>query len=184
MLSIVKTPNEVLSSQTKPVGKVDKNILQLIGEMKETLLNTHDPEGVGLAAPQVGKRVAIFLAKPTPKSPILVFINPKIISESEAMQELRRPKRAKAPGKLEGCLSLVNIWGTVARHAKVTLTYLDEQGKTHTKTFTGFLATVIQHEMDHLHGTLFPKRVLEQKGKLYKSHKNKKGEDEFEEIEL
>ena len=152
--------------------------------MKQTLAKTRDPEGVGLASPQVGKSLQIFLAKPTPKSPFLVFINPKIISESEAMQELKRPKRANAPGKLEGCLSLVNIWGAVRRHAKITLTYLDEHGKTHTKTFTGFMSTIIQHEIDHLHGILFPRRVFEQQGKLYKSHKDKKGEDVFEKIEL
>jgi len=50
--------------------------------------------------------------------------------------------------------------------------------------FSGFSATIIQHEYDHLRGILFPKRVLEQKGKLYKSHKNEKGEDEFDEIDI
>lgn len=184
MLSIVKAPNEVLSAPAKPVGKIDKNTLRLIEEMKQTLNHTRDPEGVGLAAPQVGKSLQLFLAKPTPKSPFLVFINPKIVSESETMQELKRPKKSKSPGKLEGCLSLVNIWGTIKRHATLTISYLDEQGKPHTKKFGGFLATVIQHEIDHLQGILFPKRVLEQQGKLYKSHKNKKGEDEFEPIEI
>ncbi|MBI2430567.1 MAG: peptide deformylase [Candidatus Levybacteria bacterium] len=184
MLPIVKAPNDVLSSPANPVQKVDASILRLIEEMKKTLLVTHDPEGVGLAAPQVGKALQLFLTKPTPKSAFLVCVNPKIISVSETMQELGRPKRSKAPAKLEGCLSLVNIWGTLKRHATVTLSYLDERGKPHTKKFSGFLATIIQHEMDHLEGILFPKRVLEQQGKLYRSHKNKKGEDEFEEIVL
>lgn len=184
MLSIVKAPNEVLSTEAKPIIKLDKNILRLITEMKKTLLSMRDPEGVGLAAPQVGKSLQLFLAKPTKKAPFLVCINPKILSESETMQELGRPKRSKAPAKLEGCLSLVNIWGTVKRHATVTLFYLDEQGKPHTKKFNGFLSTIIQHEMDHLHGILFPRRVFEQSGKLYRSSKDKNSEDVFEEIEI
>lgn len=189
MLPIVKAPNEVLSAQAKEVKTIDASVLQLIEEMKETLANTHDPEGVGLAAPQVDRSVQIFLAKPTLKSPFLVFINPKIISFSDEMQELNRPRRtskkeSKKPGKLEGCLSLYNIWGTVLRHSKVTLSYQDETGKSYTKEFSGFLATIIQHETDHLHGILFPRRVLEQQGILYKSSKNKKGEDVFEEITL
>lgn len=184
MLPIVKAPNEVLSAEAKQVIKLDKNILHLIKEMKDTLLNTHDPEGVGLAAPQIDKSLSLFIAKPTTKAPFLVCINPKIISESETMQELGRPKKSKAPAKLEGCLSLQDVWGTVRRHKTIAISYMDGAGKTHTKTFTGFLATIIQHEIDHLHGILFPKRVFEQQGKLYKSKKDKKNEDIFEEITI
>lgn len=64
------------------------------------------------------------------------------------------------------------------------MAYLDEKGVKHQEVFTGFLATIIQHEFDHLQGVLFPRRVLEQKGQLYKSVKNKKGEMEFEEISV
>lgn len=56
--------------------------------------------------------------------------------------------------------------------------------ETENKNFSGFSAIIIQHEMDHLDGILFPKRVLEQKGILYKSHKNEKNEDIFEELEI
>jgi Glu-tRNA(Gln) amidotransferase subunit E-like FAD-binding protein len=86
--------------------------------------------------------------------------------------------------KLEGCLSLPNIWGEIARKPSITLSYLDKKGKNHTKTFKGLFSVIIQHEVDHLNGILFPKKVLEQKGKLYKSHKNEKGEDVFEKIEI
>lgn len=188
MLPIVKAPNGVLSAEAKTIEKIDKHILQLIEEMKETLLNTHDPEGVGLAAPQVGKSLQLFLAKPTSKSPFFVCINPRITNESETMQELGRPKRSKAPAKLEGCLSLQDVWGTVRRHAEITIQYQlitnNLELITKTKTFKGFMATIIQHEIDHLHGILFPRRVFEQQGKLYKSKKDKKGEDIFEEIEI
>lgn len=184
MLKIISAPNPILSQKAEPVKKIDKSVLRLIQEMKQALLAEKDPEGVGLAAPQVGKPLQIFIMKPSSKSPIQVFINPVINSFSEELTPLKRPKRSKAPHRLEGCLSLPSIWGNVLRHPQLTLSYLDEKDNQQKRKFTGFMAIIIQHEMDHLDGVLFPKRVLEQKGKLYKSQKNKKGEDEFEEIEL
>ena len=81
MFKIVTAPNPVLSGTAKPVVKVDKDIVKIIEEMKETLLATTDPKGVGLAAPQVGKSLKIFIAKPTDNSKIYVFINPEIIEK-------------------------------------------------------------------------------------------------------
>jgi peptide deformylase len=72
----------------------------------------------------------------------------------------------------------------VERSPEIFVEFLDETGKLHKRKFTGFMATVIQHEVDHLNGTLFPKRVLEQGGTLYESKKNAKGEDEFEELRI
>lgn len=190
MLEIVNAPSEVLSQVGKRINKIDKSVLDLIAEMRQTLEVTRDPEGVGLAAPQVGKSLQIFIMKPTPKSPITVHINPVIINVSGKQQYVQRSsasgsaKFRAASKKLEGCLSLPSIWGTVLRHPYLTLSYMDEQGVKQTKQFKGFSAIIVQHEVDHLNGILFPKRVLEQKGKLYKSHKNEKGEEEFEEIEL
>lgn len=165
--------------------------------MYQALLSAKDPVGVGLAAPQVGKSLQIFIAKPTLKSPIQVFVNPKIIEKTETecltndsgrLQKLNKDseksKATKKETKLEGCLSLPNIWGEVKREPKITISYLDGKGNLSTRKFSGFLATVIQHEIDHLQGILFPKRVLEQKGILYKSSKNEKGQDIFEEIEV
>lgn len=194
MFKIVTAPNSVLSDIAKPISKVDSSVTKIIEGMKETLAATKDPKGVGLAAPQVGKSLRIFLAKPTDNSKVLVFINPEIISRGDATKEAGLPtvasakegprKKSKASKKLEGCLSLPTIWGPVLRAQSLTLSYLDELGSKHTKAFNGFMATIIQHETDHLNGVLFPKRVLEQKGILYKSSKNAKGEDEFEEIEI
>jgi peptide deformylase len=155
--------------------------------MKKTLLLADNPKGVGLAAPQVGKSLQIFLAKPTDKSKILVFINPTITSNEKRLTTNKleiSSQKLKNPKKLEGCLSLPNIWGPVLRVQAWTLSFLDERGNKHTQTFKGFMATIIQHEMDHLKGILFPKKVLEQKGTLYKSHKNEKNEDEFEEVNI
>lgn len=192
-MEIILAPNIILSQTAKEVGKVDSFVLKIIDEMKRALDSAHDPIGVGLAAPQIGKSLRIFIAKLSPKSKHMVFINPKIISKSEAQIvpniksskkiEAKKPKKSKDK-MLEGCLSLKDVWGEVARPKEVTLFYLDEKGKPHQKKFKGFMALIAQHEIDHLNGVLFTKRVLEQKGKLYKSHKNKKGEDEFEEIEL
>lgn len=198
MLEIVIAPNPVLSEIAKPVSRVDVSVVKVIEQMKDTLVATTDPKGVGLAAPQVGKSLRIFIAKPTDKSKILVFINPVITGiqtdqkqintdndqRKSALKSAKISDRKKASKKLEGCLSLPTVWGPVLRASSLSLSYLDEQGIKHTKAFKNFMATIIQHEMDHLDGVLFPKKVLEQKGTLYKSHKNEKGEDEFEEIEI
>jgi peptide deformylase len=185
MLKIVTAPDPALSDIAKPVLKVDSSVVKIIKEMKETLNKTTNPVGVGLAAPQVGKPLRIFIAKPTDNSKIFVFINPKIMQSPEA-SPVKQPRKLgkKASKKLEGCLSLPNIWGPVRRTRSLILAFTDEQGIRHEQKFSNFLATIIQHENDHLNGILFPKRVLEQKGILYKSYKNEKNEDEFEEIEI
>lgn len=185
MMPIVIAPNSVLAQQARTVAKIDGEIKKLIEEMKESLAAARDPQGVGLAAPQVGRDLQIFLAKPTEKSPYLVFINPRILEIKERTKTYTRKRKVKGKmEKLEGCLSIPSIWGPVLRSPTLTLSYLDENGAKHTKKFSGFLATIIQHEMDHLGGVLFPKRVLEQKGKLYKSRKDKEGKDIFEEINI
>lgn len=186
MLPIVQAPSSVLSDNAKPIEKIDAAVLKIVEQMKQTLAATHDPEGVGLAAPQIGKSVRIFIAKPTPKSKVLVCINPKVTHASKELVPLKRPKKSsnKKAGALEGCLSLKDIWGPVLRAPEVDLEYMDEHGVVHKKHLKGFMATIVQHEVDHLDGILFPRRVLEQKGHLYRSHKNEKGEDEFEPLEI
>lgn len=181
MVKIVTAPEEVLGKKARKIDfKKDKKALpKLLKDMEKALLSASDPKGVGLAAPQIGKSLAIFMAKPTERSPISVFINPEILEAKEL--EKKKNKRLK---KLEGCLSLPNIWGEVLRSPSVKLKWLDENGKENNKKFKGFMATIIQHECDHLNGVLFPKHVLEQKGKLYKSYKNEENEDEFEEISI
>jgi peptide deformylase len=179
MLPIVTAPNPVLSTNANSVAKVDQTILNLIKQMEEALDAATDPIGVGLAAPQVGISLTIFVIKPSPKAKLQVFINPKITKVEE-----RTGKAKGKTKKLEGCLSLKDIWGEVERAKAVWLEYLDIDGKPHHKKFNGFIATIIQHEVDHLKGILFPKRVLEQKGTLYESKKNSKGEDIFEELTI
>ena len=217
MLKIITAPNTVLSKKSDFYNfkTNDASPTPLLRGMEEALLSASDPKGVGLAAPQIGKPLRIFMAKPTEKSKISVFINPEILDYqtkgdssgrapdptslssskgqaaglpaealAKAGAEDEAEPRSQKVRKLEGCLSLPNIWGEVERAPSITLRYLDEKEKPQTKKFNGFMATIVQHEMDHLEGILFPKRVLEQGGHLYKSHKDEKGKDIFEEIEL
>lgn len=192
MFTIVKTDNHILIEKALEVKKFDKKLLDIIHDMDEALKNTKDPVGVGLAAPQVGIPFRLFLARPNENIQAKVFINPEIIEKQDIDNTLILPdgQSPKQPAKrrkrrlLEGCLSLPNIWGNVKRAKKLALSFQDQKGKKHTRKYTGFMATIIQHETDHLDGILFTKRVLEQNEKLYKSYKNEKGEDEFEEIKV
>lgn len=180
MKPIVKVPNQILTTPSGKVTKFDKKLVRLISDMRETLIATSNPKGVGLAAPQVGVGARLFLTRPQENSLIRVFINPEIIKHSVQLTD-GVPER---DSKLEGCLSIPNIWGKVNRAETVTLTYQDETGSKHTETFHRFLATIIQHETDHVNGILFTHRVLEQKQSLYQTAKDENGKEILEEIEL
>lgn len=179
-MQILTTPNPILTHPAQPVEKINQKILEFIEEMKKTLLATGNPKGVGLAAPQLGKPWQIFLTKPWPRSEVQVFINPEIIWRSEELTN-GVPQRKN---KLEGCLSIPGIWGMVKRYQIIKLSYKTPDNKQHIKKFSGFLATIIQHEMDHLNGRLFPSRVLEQKGKFYKIERVSGGKEILQELKL
>lgn len=175
ILSIVKTPDKILQKKATCIPPADiatPRIQRLIADMKATLAET--PDGVGLAAPQVGKSIALFIvsdeAKEIDKAEragwerrrteglgeltekpyeirawnYFVFINPVA----------RNTSRKKLDGP-EGCLSVPGRFGTVTRHEKITVDAYDEHGKKFTRGATRFFARVIQHELDHLEGTLF-----------------------------
>lgn len=191
MYTIVTTPNKILTDTAKPVTKFDKKLKQILKDMEATLRATKDPIGVGLAAPQVGLPLRIFQMKPTEKSIVTSYINP-VIEKTSVEEEIPHfTNSEKVEGKkpessrnklLEGCLSIPDIWGNVTRKKEVTLSWQDADGNSFKQDFSGFPAIIIQHEIDHLDGTLFTKRVMEQEEKLFKSHKNADGEDEFEEL--
>ncbi|MBI3342864.1 peptide deformylase [Candidatus Gottesmanbacteria bacterium] len=158
----------------------DKRLDTLIAQRKATLLSTKNPKGVGLAASQIGEPWRVFLTRPREDSQIRVFVNPEIIKRSDEETD-------GVPGrenKLEGCLSIPKVWGKVKRASTLTLRYQDGQGIPHEEAFTGFLATIIQHETDHVNGILFTQRVLEQKGKLYQTAKDTDGKEILEEVSL
>lgn len=173
MLELVKAPDPRLRVKTKPVKKIKPALLHTLKEMIKLTKTFNDPEGVGLASTQVGMQESFFVAK-NKDNKFISFINPKILSSGK-----------KTKTYFEGCLSTPNIWGQVKRHFSIKVSYLDEGGKTRTKTLTGLLAHIFQHETDHINGILFQDRVLKQKGKFYKfSGKDETGADMFEEISL
>lgn len=180
MYEIVTTPHPILLRKADEVKKIDKKIHEIIKRMSATLDSTTDPKGIGLAATQVGIPYRMFLVKPSDQAKISAFINPVIehISDGKTVGGKSRSKRSL----LEGCLSIPTIWGKVKRKKEVVVSYQDEHGGHHKQTFKGFMSIIIQHELDHLNGVLFTKHVLDQGEKLYKSRKNDKGEEEFEEI--
>lgn len=177
MLKIVTVPNDVLTSHAKSIDSFDSKLQDLVKDMEKTLDAQIDPQGVGLAAPQVGIGLSLFIMKPTPESKTTVFINPKILEiEQKKSFTTRIKKDAKGKKKrhhLEGCLSIPRIWGPVKRAKKLLLEYQTTQGEKKTEWFTGFKAVIIQHEVDHLNGVLFTQRALEQKNQLYEEKKGK-----------
>jgi peptide deformylase len=180
MKPIVKVPNDVLTTPAQDIKRFDTTLVKLIRELKDTLISTKNPKGVGLAAPQIGVPLRIFVTRPHEKDPIRVFINPVIVEISKDTVE-GVPEREN---KLEGCLSIPTIWGRVKRATAVTLQYQDEKGVRHEEKIKGFLATIVQHETDHLNGTLFTHRVITQKGKLYQTEKDDDGKEVLAEIDL
>jgi peptide deformylase len=173
---ILQSGDPVLRQKSKPVGKIDKKILDLIRDMKDTLDVQKDPEGIGLAAPQIGKNVRIFLMKP--KDKVTVVINPKIISINKEQRTKNKGEKRKSD-IMEGCLSLPHFYGPLKRSYTITLEFLDEKGQKQTESFEGLMAQIVQHEIDHLDGVLFIDRLLEQQKPLYE-HKN----GEWERVEI
>ena len=174
---ILDVKDPVLRMRAKPVEKIDKKVKGVICDMKDTLLAQKDPEGVGLAAPQIGKSLRIFLINFRGRSEIV--INPEIITSSSKQQINKSKKGKQKRSILEGCLSLPHYYGPLKRASSIKIKYLSENGKTQSKKFSGFLAQIVQHEIDHLDGILFVDRILEQESPLYKLD----GE-EWEEVDL
>lgn len=180
MLKIVLVPANILTQPTKPVLKIDEKIKKIVSDMEKLLVAQDDPPGVGLAANQVGLDLSIFIIKPTEKAKTKVFINPKIVKSVESVKSVKSvtnstdstdstgSTKRRNKIKLEGCLSIPRIWGPVKRVARIFLKYQDLSGKEHSRWFTGFEATIIQHEMDHLSGIVFTQRSLEQKKQIYR----------------
>lgn len=135
-----------------------------IEEFAEDLLNLmREYEGVGLAAPQIGKNRRIIATSQWKKMPDsntieqdfisdLVLINPEIVWHSEKMQN-----------SLEACLSLPDIQGRVKRYASIEVSYQTPKGKKEKKKFSGYNAAIIQHEIDHLDGILFIDKLIGEK---------------------
>lgn len=150
----------------KKVGKeIDENydgLEALLENMWETMYHA---EGVGLAAPQIGRDIRLFLVDTVQvmkegeedQGIKIAFINAKVVSEEGELWSYE-----------EGCLSIPNIRGDVMRPKSITLEWQDEQFNKHRQTFDGINARVIQHEYDHIEGLLFTEKLKPLKKKLIK----------------
>ena len=156
-LEILTFPNKFLHQPTQLVENIDEDIQTLVADMAETM---YDAPGVGLAAIQVGsdKQVLVYDEKPTESDRGYgVIINPKIVeSEGQIISEN------------EGCLSVPDFRSDVKRAARIVVEGVDRDGKSLRFEADGFLAIVLQHEIDHLNGTLFIDRISALKRELYK----------------
>ena len=170
---IIQSGNSILRVKSKPVPSVDKKVRDLIRDLKDTLGIQKDPEGVGLAAPQIGKNLQVFICNY--KNFSRVVINPRIVKISSLKSQISNPKKEI----LEGCLSLPYYYGPLKRAKAVKVEYLNEQGEKVIEEFKDFDAQIILHEIDHLNGILFIDHLLKEKKPLYKVE----GE-EWEEVEL
>ena len=142
VLKIIKFPNPILRKKAKAVKKITPEIVKLIDNMIDTM---HAAPGVGLAAPQVNKSIRLIVVDVGP-GPI-VLLNPKILEQSGSQTFT------------EGCLCLPGVEAPVERASHVKVKGLDRDGEEVTIETDGFLATVLQHEIDHLQGIVFIDRV-------------------------
>jgi len=157
---IIAYGHQVLKKKAVDVTQ-DVEVKQLVSDMFETMYNAN---GVGLAAPQIGKSLRLFVIDTNPiddddDEPKLkkAFINPIMmeeIGEEWAMEE--------------GCLSIPTIREDVIRKEKIKIKYLDEDFNEYTEEFEGFTARVIQHEYDHIEGILFTDHISNLKKRLLK----------------
>ena len=141
ILPILHYPDERLHTVAKPVTVVDDKIRQLVADMAQTM---YAAPGIGLAATQVDVHLRVIVMDISEThDQLLTLINPVILkSEGEAVRD-------------EGCLSVPGIYEPVKRAAKITVKYLNSDGKEVIQEAEGLIGVCIQHEMDHLEGKVF-----------------------------
>jgi peptide deformylase len=148
ILTVITAPDPRLKVKSKPVERVDDGVRRLMDDMLETM---YAAPGVGLAAPQVGvaKRVIVVdIAREGEPPQPLKMANPEIVWASDETVVCE-----------EGCLSVPDHYSEVLRPKEVKVRYLDHENEIREIHATGFLATCLQHEIDHLDGVLFIDRV-------------------------
>lgn len=169
ILPIIAYGDPVLRKKGKEVPEDYPNLKELIDNMWDTMYNAY---GVGLAAPQVGVPIRMFIIDPEP------FADDETLEESEAkeLSNLRKlfinPRILSEEGEEwafnEGCLSIPDVREDVFRKPKITIEYQDEEFNTHSETYDGLAARVIQHEYDHIEGILFTDKLSSLKKRLIK----------------
>jgi len=151
ILPISTYGSSILRKKAEPVEKITPELVELSHNMLETMYKAN---GIGLAAPQVGKSVrlvVIDLSKEEEERRPIVLFNPEVVPE-----EGENPVESDE----EGCLSVPDIWANVSRPSRVRLTYTNEKGEPVVlQNITGKLARCAQHEQDHLNGILFTDKI-------------------------
>ena len=174
ILPIVAYGDPVLKKTAEDIDKDYPKLDPLIANMFETMYNA---QGVGLAAPQIGLSIRLFIVDTTPfaeaneeeeaesderlKGFKKVFINPEILEEEGESWDFN-----------EGCLSIPDIREDVSRQEQVLIRYYDEQFQLHEETYDGIIARVIQHEYDHIEGILFTDHLSGLRRRLLKARLN------------
>ena len=172
ILPILAYGNPVLKKEAKNITQDYPELDQFIYNMWETM---YEASGVGLAAPQVGVGIRLFVVDASP------FAEDEELSEEEK-EQLNGFKKVFINPELEesgeewafneGCLSIPEVREDIYRQEKIHITYFDENFKEHQETFTGLPARVIQHEYDHIEGILFTDKLSPLKKKLIKGKLN------------
>ena len=160
MLDIYTLGETVLREKTQKVTEFDSALSILIDAMFETM---EEADGIGLAAPQIGVTKRFFVVDTRRPNEKIAFINPEIIETSHEVGAYE-----------EGCLSIPGVYYDIVRPLSVTVQAQDVEGKSFTLKATDILARVIQHEYDHLSGTLFIDRMGdEEREKLVRAYNKK-----------
>lgn len=169
ILPIVAYGDAVLRKKGENITETYPNLKELIGNMYETMYEAY---GVGLAAPQIGHSIRLFVIDTNP------FSEDEDLSKAEQLQ-LKDFKRVFINAKIleetgdewafnEGCLSIPDVREDVFRQPKIKIQFQDENFKTHVEEFEGLIARVIQHEYDHIDGILFTDKLSTLKKRLIK----------------
>jgi peptide deformylase len=165
-LPIIAYGDPVLRQRTKEIDENYPELDVLIKNMFDTMYAAY---GVGIAAPQIGLPIRLFVIdgepyaedEPMMKSFKKVFINPRIIDETGDLWSYS-----------EGCLSIPDIREDISRKEEIKIVYFDENWVEHEETYTGLAARVIQHEYDHIEGILFTDKLSPLKKALIKGKLN------------
>ncbi len=174
MYKIVVHPAEVLRAVALPVDFTNQELKSLISGLVEVLQKTSN--GAGLAAPQIGISKRFFALKDSKTKQISVHINPEITNTFSAEKRLFSFANSKTGIKepfLEGCLSIPDIYGQVARWPEIEVRYQLFNGEYRQEVLKDYKAIVYQHELDHLNGVLFIDHVAKSGGKLFRDVEGK-----------
>lgn len=169
---IITIPDPLLRQKSQKIKGFDQQLITLVQDLKDTLEAQNDPPGVGLSAVQIGVLKRVFVARL--ESHLKEFINPEILSYSKETSDF-----------FEGCLSIPEFYGHVIRPETIEVKAFSQNGEKFSDTYRGLASRIIQHEIDHLDGTLFTDHIHSQKGEILRiAGTDKEGNDIFEKVEI